>query len=149
MTSNQHYRHSGLRSFKGCYKIRAIDRSGNPSEFSNVKQFENCPYYELPNVFTPNNDNHNDFFRAYIFPYEKCPRFVNSLTFRVFNRWGKEIYSTTSEGENSILINWDGKADNGAVLESGVYYYKVELQYDTNDPKTRSQSINGWVQILR
>ena len=47
------------------------------------------------------------------------------------------------------MINWDGRADNGAVLENGVYYYKVELQYDTNDPKTRSQSINGWVQILR
>jgi len=149
VTSNQRYRHSGLNSFKGCYKVRAIDRSGNPSEFSNVKQFENCPYYELPNIFTPNNDNRNDLFRAYTFPYEKCPRFVNSLTFRLFNRWGKEVYSTTSDGENSILINWDGRADNGAVLENGVYYYKVELQYDTNDPKTRSQSINGWVQILR
>jgi len=149
ITSENYFKHEGLNSFKGCYKIRAVDRSGNPGEFSRVKQFDNCPYYELPNIFTPNNDGKNDVFRPYTFPYIKCPRFVNSLKFIVYNRWGKEVYTESSGGENSILINWDGRNNEGAVLESGVYYYKVDIQYDMNDPKQKSQTIKGWVQILR
>lgn len=149
LPQDEYFKHEGLTSFKGCYKIRAVDRSGNPGEFSKVKQFENCPYYEMPNVFTPNNDGKNDTFQPYSFPFIKCPRFVNSLTFTVFNRWGKEVYSETSGGENSIYINWEGNTNEGAVLENGVYYYKVDIQYDMNDPDLRSQTLKGWVQIFR
>jgi gliding motility-associated-like protein len=149
ITSDNYFKHEGLTSFKGCYKVRAVDRSGNPGEFSNVKQFDNCPYYELPNVFTPNNDGRNDVFQPYTFPFIKCPRFVISLSFKVVNRWGKEVYSETSGGENSILINWDGTTNEGVLLESGVYYYKVDIQFDMNNPDLRSQTIKGWVQILR
>lgn len=149
-TSTENYfKHEGLNSFKGCYKIRAVDRSDNPGEFSKIKRFENCPYYELPNVFTPNQDGKNDVFRPFTFPYIKCPRFINSLSFSVFNRWGKEVYSMDSGGENSIFINWDGRTSDGAVLESGVYYYKVDIEYNVNTPDLRHQTIKGWVQILR
>ncbi len=143
------FRHENLTSFKGCYKVRAVDRSANVSEFTNVIQFDNCPYYELPNVFTPNNDGYNDTFRAYDFPFDKCPRFVESISIRIFNRWGKVIYSGTSEGENSILINWDGRSSDGAVVNTGVYYFEAEVLFDAIDPEKRFSSIKGWVQILR
>ena len=105
--------------------------------------------YSLDYIIPPNNDGKNDVFRPYSFPYIKCPRFVNSIDFKVFNRWGKEVYGLTSGGENSIYINWDGRTNEGAILESGVYYYKVDIEYNMNNPDLRSQTINGWVQILR
>lgn len=149
IVTENYFRHDGLDSFKGCYRIRAVDRSGNPGEYSKIKRYDNCPYYELPNIFTPNNDGKNDVFRPYSFPYIKCPRFVNSLTIIVYNRWGKEVFSSSSGGENSIFINWDGRSNEGAVLESGVYYYKVDIEYDMIDPDQKTQTIKGWVQILR
>ena len=56
--------------------------------------------FGFPNFFTPNNDGKNDTFQPYSFPFIKCPRFVNSLTFTVYNRWGKEVYTESSGGEN-------------------------------------------------
>jgi gliding motility-associated-like protein len=141
--------HENLDSYKGCYKIRAVDRSGNFSEFSEVIVFDNCPYYELPNIFTPNNDGSNDVFRAFDFPLEKCPRFVESVTIKIYNRWGKEVYSGSSEGETSILINWDGVSNDGVVLSTGVYYYEAEVIFNANDPDLRIENYRGWVQILR
>jgi gliding motility-associated-like protein len=141
--------HENLESYKGCYKIRAVDRSGNTSEFSEVIAFENCPYYELPNIFTPNNDGSNDVFRAYDFPLDKCPRFVQSVTIRIYNRWGKEVFSGSSEGESSILINWDGVSNDGVVLSTGVYYYEAEVIFNANDPDLQMERYRGWVQILR
>lgn len=148
-TPNTNYIHENLDSYKGCYKIRVIDRSGNSSDFSDVISFDNCPYYELPNIFTPNNDGYNDVFQAFNFPLDKCPRFVESVILHVYNRWGKEIFTGSSEGENSILINWDGRTNDGAVVSTGVYYYEAEVVFDTIDPGKRVDHVTGWVQILR
>jgi gliding motility-associated-like protein len=105
---------------------------------------ENCTNYELPNVFTPNGDDINDTFRP-----KDCPRFVESVTLRVVNRWGKEVYSFTSSGDISIFINWDGKTNDGQELPTGVYYYVAEVKFTMRDPSRAHQTFKGWVQILR
>lgn len=148
ITSEKSFLHEHLGSYKGCYKIRAIDNTGNVSDFSDVLTFDNCPYYELPNVFTPNQDGKNDVFSAYEFPNEKCPRFIKSVIFKVYNRWGNEIYVSRSKDEN-ILINWDGRLNDGAVVSTGVYYYVAELTLDTLDPKKQNETIKGWIQVFR
>ncbi|HEX6223165.1 MAG TPA: fibronectin type III domain-containing protein, partial [Chryseolinea sp.] len=56
---------TNVDSYAYCYKISAVDRSLNESELSDAVCNDNCPYYELPNVFTPNGDNCNDLFSAY------------------------------------------------------------------------------------
>jgi gliding motility-associated-like protein len=150
--SDTTYRHNNLTSFAGCYYITAVDRSNNESLPSNIVCNDNCPYYDLPNVFTPNDDAKNDTFR----PYDEfsgnanatCPRFVNSVKFIVFNRWGQAIYTYRSGGENSILINWDGKDNNGELMASGVYFYAAEVEFDVRRPEDRNQRIVGWVHIL-
>lgn len=159
------YLDEDLSSFARCYKVRAVDRSGNRSDFSEVVCFDNCPYFELPNVFTPGNaDNCNDFFSAYsdrVFSDEsgdplcgsidasKCTRFVNSVHFRVYNRWGKQVYDYRSGGENTIYIDWDGKDKNGNDLSTGTYYYIAEVVFDMVNPDKRRKEYKGWVQILR
>ena len=165
----------GLNSLAYCYKISAIDRSNNESELSDPVCNDNCPYYELPNVFTPNGDDCNKKFSAYsgkeryirkppLDPenpeYEcggvsdpaKCARFVERVVFKVFNRWGKEIYNYTGSSNddiNSIYIDWDGRAEDGSELASGVYFYVAEVTFDSVDPKARNKIIKGWVHLIR
>src|SRR5690606_37205527 len=120
------YIDANLPSFARCYKIGAVDRSGNESELSDAMCIDNCPYYELPNVFSPNGDDCNDTFSAYneatnggetggvacqISEDDKkrCARFVRSVRFRVYNRWGKQVYTYQSGGERTIYIEWDGR----------------------------------------
>jgi hypothetical protein len=160
------YVHMELSSRALCYKVKAVDRSGNMSGFSEPICFDNCPYYELPNVFTPGDGNNcNELFRAFgwnlgenpgcppVDPTnERCARFVLKVVFTVFNRWGSSVYEYTGQigdVENTIYLNWDGRDKNGNDLSSGVYYYLAEVTYDVVDPSRRNKELKGWVHIVR
>lgn len=146
------FEHSGLPSFKGCYRISALDRSNNESGLSQAVCFDNCPNYRLPNSFTPNADGVNDTFMAFNQPNSECPRFVQQVEFQVFNRWGgSELYgySTCGTVEPDFFINWDGKDSNGKDVTAGTYYYKVTVTFDVFDPEKRKKTFKNWVQIIR
>ncbi len=169
------YIDENLPSFARCYRIQAVDRSGNTSELSDPICFDNCPYYELPSFFSPNGDRCNDQFSAYAatnrqnfdggetipdsnsacqgtLPPEitaKCARFVEKVVLRVYNRWGKEVYNYESGGERSIYVDWDGRDLNGRELSTGVYYYVADVTFDSVDPAKQNQVIKGWVQLMR
>jgi hypothetical protein len=162
------YIDDGLPSFARCYKISAVDRAGNESELSDSFCFDNCPNYQLPNVFTPNGDMCNDVFSAYSdrqpidengngrcgsvdLPLlrKQCARFVENVIFTVSNRWGKEVYNYQSGGENSIYIDWDGKDNEGRELAAGVYYYNARVTFTVVDPSKKTRDIRGWVEIVR
>ena len=151
------FEHSNLPSYKGCYFIRAIDRSGNSSVFSETVCRDNCPSFELPNVITPNGDGFNDVLQAYNtydptksysqFAQASCIRFVESVKISFYNRWGKEVYNYESNGENSILINWDGRTFGGQRVPAGMYYYLAEVTFDVLDPAKATKKIKGQVHI--
>lgn len=152
------FTHLGISSFKGCYRISSVDRSGNESELSEPQCSENCIKdangnlgYVLPNAFSPNNDGFNDTFRAFgDNDPDSCPRFVLSVDFQVIDRTGKRLFTYASgENENNIYINWDGKTDGGKSLPEGTYYYSASVIFDTLDPSLASQTLNGWIQILK
>ncbi len=162
------YIDSNLPSYARCYKVIAVDRAGNKSELSEQVCFDNCPNYQLPNVFTPNGDNCNEVFSAYsdrevidesgngpCGPIDQikqqllCARFVLSVDFTVSNRWGKEVYRYQSGGENTIYIDWNGKDSDGKDLAAGVYYYNAHVIFNVVDPSKRERDIRGWVQIIR
>jgi hypothetical protein len=159
------YVDENLPSFARCYRIQAIDRSGNESELSEPICFDNCPYYELPNVFTPNSDDCNDLFSAFsnrnlggetaapckVLPEDRarCARFVEKVFLRVYNRWGKEVFSYESGSERTIYIDWDGRGSDGGELAAGVYYYIAEVTFDTVDPSKQNQIIKSWVHLIR
>ena len=150
------YVHRNLESYAGCYRIASVDRSGNESELTEMVCNDNCPAYFLPNVFTPNDDGVNDKFQAFYQtpwnqenPFEYCPRFVENVKFEVYSRWGNEVYSYESGGENSILINWDGVSNSGRLVSAGVYYYLVTVEFNMLDPSQRQQQYKGWIKIDR
>ncbi len=157
-----------LPSLAYCYRIVAIDRSNSRSVYSARVCNENCPNYELPNVFTPNGDNCNDVFAAYGASldvegvkcsapddddYErKCARFVSRVDIKIFNRWGKEIYTYVGQrgNENNIYINWDGRDKSGKELATGIYFYSADVTFDSTGPGGKTvKTIKGWVHLVR
>lgn len=65
----------------------------------------------VPNAFTPNNDGHNDVLRPII------PGIRTFKYFTVFDRWGRQVFTTTNAG-----VGWDGTL-NGQTLQAGVYVW--------------------------
>lgn len=142
---------SNLTTYRGCYYITAVDRSGNESEPSNTVCVENCPSYKLPNAFTPNGDGLNETFMAFDNPFSECPRFMQGVEILIVNRWGVEVYTYNSleSPENDIFIRWNGKDQNGNDLPAGTYYYSGRVVYDVLDPAQQEESLKGTIQILR
>ena len=165
------FRHENLPSYAACYKVSAVDRAGNESKLSDSFCFDNCPNYELPNVFTPNGDDCNEFFSAYSTRdlgengntacgkltteqiqerQSKCARFVLKVVFTVYNRWGGVVYTFESGGEGkTIYIDWNGRDNSGRELSTGVYYYSAQVTFDVVDPAKKDRTIKGWVQLIR
>ena len=75
--------------------------------------------YVPANIFTPNSDGLNDFFEIPALPVDFCSAQFASI--KIFNRWGKEVYSSTSN-----TFKWDGKGVN-----DGVYFYVIDYQTTT------------------
>ena len=157
-TIENSYEHTGLNSFKGCYRISAVDRSLNESSRSEALCFDNCPNFSLPNVFTPNGDGYNDYFTPYYFSSdqqaggidtENCPRFVLDVQFEVFDRSGKQVYNLADADEPSIFINWDGRTKNGTELPSGTYFYVAKVTFDVLEIGESEREYKGWIQLMR
>jgi len=71
----------------------------------------------VPSAFTPNGDGKNDVFKVTNITFQRL------LEFRVFNRWGQEIYST-----NDPKKGWDGTW-KGVPQDMGVYEYLIRVAY--------------------
>lgn len=89
---------------------------------------------DFSNAFTPNNDGANDMF--FIDGISQCGEY--ELT--IFNRWGQEIYKTTSNQPK-----WDGKTSNGQDALAGVYYY-LGYYKKQNEPEVK---LHGTVTLIR
>ena len=129
--------HTDGASVAGCYQVTAVDTIGNESPFVEAVCGDNCPVYELPNVFTPNNDRKNDSFGP--FPY----RGVKMIDLQIFNRWGQVVFQT-----NDPDINWNGThKESNEPVPDGVYYYLCTVNYARLQGNTTEQ-LNGYVHIL-
>ncbi|RYC67823.1 gliding motility-associated C-terminal domain-containing protein, partial [Spirosoma sordidisoli] len=98
-----------------------------------------CPYFALPNVFTPNGDGKNDTFRPM-----RCERFVERVELVVYNRWGAKVFESSGP-----TVNWDGRTSDGQELPSGLYYYQATVYYAVLERNAAPSVIKGWVQIIR
>lgn len=133
--------HADRGSIAGCYYVTALDsvQYNNESEPSNLACIDNCDgYYELPNVFTPDNNNANDTYHP-ILPI----KFVDSVDFKVYNRWGELVFET-----NDPLLNWDGTSiKTNKKCNDGVYFYVITI-YEIKLEGLVPKSAHGNITII-
>ncbi len=143
------YFHENLPSLKGCYRITAVDRSGNESIPTEIFCNDNCPQYLLPNAFSPNGDSWNEFFTP-LTSGSNCPRFIESVVLLIFDRTGNKVFEYDSQdSESSILINWDGKTNSGVELPAGTYFYTADVTYDVLENQDDTEQLKGWIQLMK
>ena len=87
----------------------------------------------VPTGFTPNGDGMNDIFR----PVNLGLRSL--MEFRVFNRWGQEVFTTTRASDG-----WDGTW-KGVEQAVGTYQYLIRVGY----PDGQSETYKGDVTLVR
>jgi gliding motility-associated-like protein len=81
------------------YKVAVFNSAGcADSAYITVKIFKTIPTVFVPTGFTPNNDGLNDQIRPIAVGIAR----INY--FRIFNRWGQLVFSTTTNG-----AGWDGR----------------------------------------
>ena len=137
--SELEFEHMPDNGILGCYSVTALDSLGNESMLSNIVCVDNCPLYELPNVFTPNGDNANDI----LIP--RINRFINRVEFKLFNEWGNLIFET--EDPN---LNWDGNHDGGNEVPAGTYLYTCRvIENRVAGEQEQSKLLRGYINIIR
>lgn len=98
------------------------------------------PVYELPNVFTPNDDGINDVF----VPRDITPDLINSVQMHIFNRWGRTVYDT-----DDIFINWNGRVGGtGQPCSTGTYFYVCDVEMQTPEGVV-SKRLQGSIMIVK
>lgn len=141
-SSFNNYTHSlATRSLAACYAIQAVRKNGNVSNLSAKVCVDNCPLYNLPNAFTPNDDSQNDKYTP-IYPY----RFVEKIDLKIYNRWGNLVFQTEDPD-----INWNGTDyKTGKELYTGVYYYVCDVFYQTiNGIEKTKKPLSGYIHLFR
>lgn len=132
------FNHDNLTSIAGCYIIEAIDSVGNKSLITDTICVDNCPKYDLPNVFTPGNDGFNDVFKP--FPYQ----YVKDVNIKIYNRWGGLVFETSDPD-----ILWDGENQkNGTQCTDGTYFYVCTVN-EIYLEGTRPKILKGFIHLLR
>ena len=119
---------------QGIYWVKVTDSNNcTASDTINI-MYKNCEdTLVIPNLFTPNGDNVNDYFVI-----------KNSnnwdINLQVFNRWGNEVYKA-----DNYQNNWDGKS-KGMPLADGVYYYIINAKGKYNG---KEEQHHGSLTIMR
>lgn len=90
--------------------------------------------YSIPNVFTPNGDNSNEYFEL------MDPKYISSINVSIFNRWGLKVYESSD-----VNFKWNGKQNGkGNTCSDGTYFYKLILTGNNGQVKQE----DGFVQLI-
>lgn len=97
------------------YKLTGTSPAGcRDSVYLTVRVFKSGPSVFVPSGFTPNNDGLNDKLIPVLAGMKEL------VYFRVYNRWGQLVYSSSRSGEG-----WDGRI-NGTVPASSTFAWMIK-----------------------
>lgn len=91
----------------------------------------------VPNTFTPNGDEHNQFFKPILNGYDSY-----DYVLWIYNRWGEVIFES-----HDIDVGWDGTySQHPFIVQDGIYTWKIEVGLlDSADKET----FHGHVTVIR
>ncbi|OQP40763.1 hypothetical protein A4H97_14180 [Niastella yeongjuensis] len=121
------------------HKLKVANEGGCVTEES-ITLFVVCNGENIfvPNTFSPNGDANNDVF----FPRGKGISFIQR--FRVYNRWGEEVFKQLDFYTNDASKGWNGQY-KGAPAREDVYVYVVEVVCENGQALT----FKGDVTLIR
>lgn len=92
--------------------------------------------FYVPNTFTPDDDNFNDFF----VPVMTAGYDIYDFNMIILNRWGEILFET-----NNDQIGWDGTF-KGEMCKDGTYIWQIEFKATTTDKR---YTYRGHVNLLK
>lgn len=120
----------------GSYNVTVTDAFGCQGA-ENIEVGNGCqPTLVVPNVFTPNGDQTNDFFLI-------DASNIDEFEIVIVNRWGNVIRKF-----DSINDHWDGTTPNGSEANPGVYFWRITYSYIEDQVKVTEEK-SGNVTLIR
>jgi len=132
--------HNPVRTvLPGNFTVTLRDSAGCEREFPVNVRVEDCePSLDMPNVFTPNGDNVNDYFRAI------AVNRVYNFHLRIYNRQGRMVYEFEGDPDDPSWRGW-GPSTGAENAPVGTYFWTVRY----NDIWGRIRREQGTVTLLR
>ncbi len=96
------------------------------------------PVIYVPNTFTPNGDNINDYFFAY------GTDLASIVSMNIYDRYGEQVFRGENISAADPSQGWDGTF-NGELLNNGVYAYWAEVMLEDG----MKQIVKGNVTLIR
>lgn len=119
--------------------ITIIDINGCVfSDFANILVRKQIHIY-VPNAFSPNGDKINDILTVY-----GGKRVEKVLSFRIFDRWGEQMFLREEFEPNDLSQGWNGTFQ-GEKLNPAVFVYKVRVLMEDGT----IVPVNGTVLLLK
>jgi gliding motility-associated-like protein len=120
---------------EGSYWVKTEINNCGPQVDTVKVKFKMCECeMMIPNSFTPNEDNRNDYF----FPVMQCEYSYYNLT--ISDRWGNVVFTTSN-----VSAKWDGRY-KGNLCPEDIYVYKIESTEKGSDKK---QVRTGHISLFR
>ena len=94
----------------------------------------------VPNLFSPNGDGQNDFFRVY-------GAGIKTLDLQVYDRQGNRVYHSGSVSD-ILETGWNGTW-RGAALPSGNYRWVIRGQFYDGEAVTVAGQTSGKIRLIR
>ena len=118
----------------GNYRLRVVARYGNNCEANDsILVTELCePRIFIPEAFTPNNDNLNDYFEVF-------GKHAIDFEMQIFDRWGQIMYQINAKDIEDLTPSdfWDGTY-KGKQVPTGAYVWII--RYSSPIDKTAKQT---------
>jgi gliding motility-associated-like protein len=120
------------------FTVKVTDEN-NCSDTSGVNIYVKNEIF-IPELFTPNNDVKNDYFKVYGFG-------IKELSITVFNKMGEPMFESNNLDE-ILSTGWDG-TNNGYQVKDGKYFWKIDGEFYSGDKVLFNGKNTGVITILR
>jgi gliding motility-associated-like protein len=108
------------------------------SDFVNIRVIRELPLF-VPSGFSPNGDGINDLLNVFAGPQVAKVKF-----FRIYDRWGTQVFGLQEFKPNEALLGWDGTI-GGKLLNSAVFTWYAEVEMADG----KLELIKGDVTLMR